>query len=176
MRERITVLIASVLVLSFTCVSSAVMVSTVSLTSGGSDNVTVSPNTSITVDLKLDAATDGIDYINFDASGGASIDGVGAWAGFNSVGSNGTLSGNSINQAWAMNSSDIPADTVLYSFDVTVTGDGNIVPEVQNPGIFGPINYSPENLIMSGLTVSIPEPATVLLLGTAGLILRKRKN
>jgi hypothetical protein len=74
-----------------------------------------------------------------------------------------------------MNSSDISAGSVLYSFNVTVTGDGNIVPDFQNIGIFGPVDYSPDKIAVSGLAVSIPEPATVLLFGAAGLFIRKKK-
>jgi len=175
-------LFISVLVLSLVSVLSATPV--VSLTSNDSNSVTVTPGTTVQVDLSLGFDCSGIYQIDFIASGDTSINSIGSWipamqeqAGW----SNGSYNpdGSSIDNASGFSDSDISAGADLYSFMITVDGSGSISPFMDSSDqtySYDSNTYTGDELTMSELTVSTPEPASIILLGAAGLFLRKRKN
>ena len=160
----------------------------VSVTSGGSSDVQVaSAGDAITVDLTVDFACSGIYQVDFVSSGLALIEGVGSWVSpmdtyGGGAADNGTLQGGNIMDAYGETlngATDVSAGTVLYSFDVTVNGDGAVVPQMSvNDFAFQtvpPYGYDGSQLTMSDLTVSIvPEPITIALLGLGCLFVRRR--
>lgn len=156
---------------------------TVSLTSPDPTNVAGT----ITVNLTLDFASTGIYQIDFISSGSVVINDVGTWKTPMNTWSggpcNGTLQGGDIVGAYAETlngATEVDADAVLYSFEVTVNGSGELTPYMSstdyaftlNPPDYG---YTGDELTMSGMTVS-PEPMTVALLSIGGLLLRLRRR
>jgi len=167
------------LVLALTSMASAV---SISLTSGGLSSVVVPvAGTVITVDLTVDdAPAGGINSIDFLASGGASINAVGAWSVFTFAPFAGTLTAGDIMRASgnAAAGTDIAAGTVLYSFQVTVNDTGALTPQM-TAADWGTDNgplYAWQPTAQNALSVSVvPEPMTIALLGLGGLFLRRRK-
>ena len=169
------------LVLALASMANAV---TVELTSGGASAITVAPGTVVTVDMSVDIAVKGCQYIDF--LGDAGLDIVadsGAWIpALQAAGNPGTLDGNFDiidavgNQAGG--TTDTGAYTVLYSFQVTANATGNVSPfmgatdaffTTASPGYAQAGTQSP-------LHITIPEPMTIVLLGLGGLFLRRRKQ
>jgi hypothetical protein len=166
--------------ISFVSVSSAVFCPTVSLSSGGSSNISVASGSTVTVDLSVNFECTGVQWIDFNASGDASINGAGTWIPeMQDLYGNGSASSSSITDAYGNTEagSSVSANTTLYSFDITVSGYGSLDPSMGSTDYaFGPTSYSGNQLIKNGLTVNIPEPATILLLGTAGLFITRKKK
>jgi hypothetical protein len=174
-------------VLSLACVlviSSLCSAAVVNLTSAGSNSVAVNEGDTVTVDLTLDFACSGLDWINFVTTGGLSIDAPGTWQGdmTDAPLSSGTLTStglaNSIIEAYSNASSDLPAGTILYTFTLTASDAGTVAPSMSDDDFafqFSSAGYTGDQLTMAGLEVSIvPEPATIFLLGLGFVCLRKK--
>ena len=154
---------------------------TLKLTSGGLSEITVAPGTVVTVDMSVDRAVKGGKYIDFLADPGLNIASVGAWIPIlQTAGGPGSLIGGNILDALSNQTggtTDTPANTVLYSFNVTANASGQVSPYMSatdaffmtpSPGYFQVSTLSP-------LTINIPGPMTFVLLGLGGLLLRCRK-
>ena len=160
------------------------------LTSGGLSTVSAAIDAVITVDLKLDIASKGIQSIDF-LSDGQLISALGAWdtspAVYDGPGTPGTLtSGDILNAIGNVGPGDleVAAHTTLYSFDVTVKDNEN--PGGNTVGLFMGssdvvfITDSPGYILGTAITQTpltiIPEPMTIALLGLGGLFLLRRRK
>jgi hypothetical protein len=166
------------LVLALASFASAVEVK---LTSGGLTAITVSPGTVVDVDMSVDIAVKGCQYIDFLADAGLDIAAVGAWIpALQAAGGPGTLVGGDIIDAvgnQAGGTTDTVANTVLYSFQVTANATGNVTPFMGATDAFfttASPGYAQADT-QTALSITIPEPMTIALLGLGGLFLRRRK-
>lgn len=180
-------LLILMLVLGLVSTASAV---SVSLTSGGNSTLIIGTNVNIndviTVDLTFDVASTGLSEIDFvsSTSGGIKplIAAIGAWTGgMITLADNGTLSGGNIIDADsnAALGFDVAAGTIVYSFLATVKGTGEITPVMTSADFYftktSPYFYYGNVVTQNALTI-VPEPATIMLLGLGGLLLRRRKK
>ena len=170
-------LLILMLVLVMASAASAV---TVSLTVGGSSTVACALGTTHTVDMSVDQAAKGCANIDYLADTGISPT-LGAWiTALTATSSPGTIIGNDIMDAYGNSAggvADQSADTILYSFDVTVNAYGDVTPYMDpmadafftdvSPGFFQAGTFA--------AVTFVPEPMTIVLLGLGGLFLRRRK-
>ena len=184
-------LLIFMLVLGLASTASAL---TISLTSGGKSTlvigVDVALNGVITVDLKADTPAMGISGIDFQNTG-ETINAVGAWVGF--PGGFALVPGTLVPVAGGLDAdimrasgnaavgTEAAANTVLYSFNVTVSGNGTVSPVMLPTDVFSTMTGPPPYgywfgaaITQNALTI-IPEPMTIALLGLGGLLLRRRK-
>ena len=174
------------LVLGMASMASAAMVNLTLSTTDDTDNVLV--GSIITVDLTFDqnmtviTNTTGVDFTVTGATNGVAL---GAWANDPITSpadatSNGTLNGTNIEDAWVAYLTKQVAGTVLYSFELTINEDGTLgladvgAGEIKDPAILMPPSYYTIGEV-AGFDVTIPEPATMALLGLGSLLLRRKK-
>ena len=170
-----------------------------SLTSGGKASLElgngkdVTVGSVITVDMTFDAELTGLQYVDF-VPGAANVGdvaptiAVGAWAPcLSQFADNGTLTAGDIMDAagfipspWSLGTGGlgVATGTVLYSFQATVNGTGQIAPEFQGGDLYYDINNpTGTNYGLTGIgMVIIPEPMTIALLGLGGLFLVRRRK
>ena len=165
------------------------------LESGGESNlvlgVDVTVGDTIQVDLTWNAESTGIQYIDFETSGtSAPTLAVGGWiGGFDNIAAiDGTLTGgdiidaaSSLTAGWSLGTGSlgVGTGTILYSFNATVNGEGQIDTAHQA----GDLYYDKNNtggttyyIGPEGGLVITPEPMTIVLLGLGGLFLSRRRK
>lgn len=177
-------LLILMLVLGLVSTASAV---TMSLTSGGSSTLTIGTDVEIddviTVDLVLADNSSGLQYVDFvsSTSDGTKplISAVGSWAQMTIMPDAGTLTSGDILDATASAPGGQEKSGTVYSFSATVKGTGEITPVMTSGDYWfvltNPYFYYGNTVTQNALTI-VPEPATVMLLGLGGLLLRRRKK
>ena len=160
--------------------ASAASAITAKLTVGGSSTVSTTLGTVHTVDLSVDLPAKGCQFIDFLPDTGIAAS-VGAWIlPLQASYSNGTLTSGDILNAYGNSAGGVPdqlANTILYSFEVTVNAYGDVSIYMDpmadafytdaGAGYFQADTFTPVTFI--------PEPMTIVLLGLGGLFLRRRK-
>jgi hypothetical protein len=164
---------------------------TIELEVDGSNTYNPADGLSITVDMVINVnvssiynstdATAGIDFITEMTVGTATVS-VGDWIPAASNEDDGTLSGDDILDAFwfkAGGASDHPANTIIYSFAVTLSGSdalGDITPTMTTDDkvVKGLASHWWSENTYVPLEI-VPEPMTIALLGLGALFLRRRK-